>query len=359
MEIFGTAHSTYYYSLQEGETEPVVNNFTSPCSFAYNHLGQLVQVIDAAGTRTLGYNNFGEQETGSLLADGVTHLITELRDEFGRSVGYIRIAYTYSPYGQVTVSGNVTQPIQWSSECYDSELGLVYYNYRHYNQVDGRWQGRDKYLILNIYHFCINSPFLYTDIKGNSSLMTSFRLSPIYNKNPQYAFFNYVTISALHNSNGAFSWNIKWIVSESGDKGGYVWQHVLFSSSETPCRHNKQTYKINKNYTELWRVKPNSTEIHEEEGRHDQLAYISNAVYKSNGGKLICSKGSAIFKTRAKYYPDLSEEFVKEFKIESNSAAGTLLMKDGFNPLKGDSIGERVRKVEMRWNNCSTVPTIT
>ena len=96
MEIFGTAHSTYYYSLQEGETEPVVNNFTSPCSFAYNHLGQLVQVIDAAGTRTLGYNNFGEQETDSLLADGVTHLITELRDEFGRSVGY-----TYAKNGVV------------------------------------------------------------------------------------------------------------------------------------------------------------------------------------------------------------------------------------------------------------------
>ena len=87
---------TYYYSLQEGETEPVVNNFTSPCSFAYNHLGQLVQVIDAAGTRTLGYNNFGEQETDSLLADGVTHLITELRDEFGRSVGY-----TYAKNGAV------------------------------------------------------------------------------------------------------------------------------------------------------------------------------------------------------------------------------------------------------------------
>ncbi|MBE6436037.1 MAG: RHS repeat protein, partial [Akkermansiaceae bacterium] len=87
---------TYYYSLQEGETEPVVNNFTSPCSFAYNHLGQLVQVIDAAGTRTLGYNNFGEQETDSLLADGVTHLITELRDEFGRSIGY-----TYAKNGAV------------------------------------------------------------------------------------------------------------------------------------------------------------------------------------------------------------------------------------------------------------------
>jgi hypothetical protein len=34
-------------------------------------------------------------------------------------------------------AGSTTQPIQWSSEFYDSELALVYYNYRHYNPVDG------------------------------------------------------------------------------------------------------------------------------------------------------------------------------------------------------------------------------
>ena len=36
-----------------------------------------------------------------------------------------------------------SQPIQWSSEYNDSELGLVYYNYRYYNPADGRWTGRD------------------------------------------------------------------------------------------------------------------------------------------------------------------------------------------------------------------------
>ena len=58
--------------------------------------------------------------------------------------GYIRTFYTYTPYGQVTAEGDVTQPIQWSSEYNDTELGLVYYNYRHYNPADGRWLGRDK-----------------------------------------------------------------------------------------------------------------------------------------------------------------------------------------------------------------------
>ena len=57
--------------------------------------------------------------------------------------GYLRTAYTYTPYGQVTANGDVEQPIQWSSEFNDTEIGLIYYNYRHYNPVNGRWIGRD------------------------------------------------------------------------------------------------------------------------------------------------------------------------------------------------------------------------
>ena len=54
------------------------------------------------------------------------------------------------------VAGSTTQPIQWSSEFYDSELALVYYNYRHYNPVDGRWIVRDaihEALIINYTYF--------------------------------------------------------------------------------------------------------------------------------------------------------------------------------------------------------------
>lgn len=57
--------------------------------------------------------------------------------------GYIRTNYSYSPYGEVTANGDVTQPVQCSSEYNDAELSLVYYNYRHDNPVDGRWTGRD------------------------------------------------------------------------------------------------------------------------------------------------------------------------------------------------------------------------
>lgn len=51
--------------------------------------------------------------------------------------------YEYAPFGAVTADSTVTCPVQWSSEVYDEELGLTYYNYRYYNPQDGRWLSRD------------------------------------------------------------------------------------------------------------------------------------------------------------------------------------------------------------------------
>ena len=87
------------------------------------------------------------------------------------SGGTILTAYTYTPYGAVTANGNVTQPIQWSSEYNDSELGLVYYNYRHYNPADGRWTGRDpfngdRFHVDNRYHTCKNATTHQIDVYG-------------------------------------------------------------------------------------------------------------------------------------------------------------------------------------------------
>ena len=81
------------------------------------------------------------------------------------SNGYIRTAYSYTPYGEITESANgVYQPIQWSSEYNDTEPGLVYYNYRHYNPMDGRWIGRDKVREIgstNLYGFTFNKLYVY------------------------------------------------------------------------------------------------------------------------------------------------------------------------------------------------------
>ena len=91
------------------------------------------------------------------------------------SGGTILTAYTYTPYGSVTATGNVTQPIQWSSECNDTELGLVYYNYRHYNPTDGRWTGRDRIRETisfgSVYDYVKNNPSIMFDYQGSFAIV--------------------------------------------------------------------------------------------------------------------------------------------------------------------------------------------
>ena len=85
--------------------------------------------------------------------------------------GYIRTSYSYAPFGAVTASGDVTQPFQWSSEHYDSELDLVYYNFRHYSPSLGRFLSRDPIQEqggLNLYAFVKNSPIQKWDRLGRA-----------------------------------------------------------------------------------------------------------------------------------------------------------------------------------------------
>ena len=86
--------------------------------------------------------------------------------------GYIRTAYSYTPFGSVSASENgVVQNFQWSSEYYDSELDLVYYNYRHYSPAHGRFLSRDPIAEqggLNLYTFVGNKPILKWDLFGSA-----------------------------------------------------------------------------------------------------------------------------------------------------------------------------------------------
>mgnify|MGYP002657946110 FL=1 len=95
----------------------------------------------------------------------LTKNVTEI---FGKA-GYLRTVYTYTPYGEATAEGDVTQPIQWSSEYNDEELGLVYYNYRHLNPHDGRWISRDPIMEQggwNLFAFVNNNGIINIDYLG-------------------------------------------------------------------------------------------------------------------------------------------------------------------------------------------------
>ena len=68
--------------------------------------------------------------------------VTELSDEPGNVVAH----YEYSPFGSLTkVTGDyaASNPFSFSSEYYDEETGLIYYNYRYYSPELGRWIPRD------------------------------------------------------------------------------------------------------------------------------------------------------------------------------------------------------------------------
>ena len=55
---------------------------------------------------------------------------------------------------------HLDNPFRFSSEYHDDTLGLVYYNYRHYNPIDVRWCGRDplgEYIATNLYWILHNN----------------------------------------------------------------------------------------------------------------------------------------------------------------------------------------------------------
>ncbi len=92
----------------------------------------------------------------------------------------IAARYDYAPFGAVTraisastITDNTfttDNPFRFSSEYHDDTLGLVYYNYRHYNPIDGRWCGRDikgEEATKNLFNAMMNRPLNVVDLRGN------------------------------------------------------------------------------------------------------------------------------------------------------------------------------------------------
>ena len=76
----------------------------------------------------------------------LTKNVCELVDFYGN----VAASYDYAPFGACTETlpaGTLSapeNPFRFSSEFYDSELDLIYYNFRHYSPADGRWISRDR-----------------------------------------------------------------------------------------------------------------------------------------------------------------------------------------------------------------------
>ena len=68
--------------------------------------------------------------------------VSELIDTSGNVVAH----YEYDSFGKIIVQSGAyadENPLRFSSEYFDTETGLVYYNYRYYNPDLGRWLSKD------------------------------------------------------------------------------------------------------------------------------------------------------------------------------------------------------------------------
>ncbi len=102
--------------------------------------------------------------------------------------------YEYAPFGAITRTSSATHignvdivadnPFRFSSEFYDSELDLVYYNYRHYSPALGRFLSRDPIEEqggVNLYAFAKNNPCSRFDVLGREGLPSCSEYSSIRN----------------------------------------------------------------------------------------------------------------------------------------------------------------------------------
>ena len=80
----------------------------------------------------------------------------------------------YTPFGAL-LTARETAPWQFSSECLDFELGLSYFNHRHYDCINGRWIARDpieeiysdvRAVRIDDYLFVSNDPVRSFDLRG-------------------------------------------------------------------------------------------------------------------------------------------------------------------------------------------------
>jgi len=100
---------------------------------------------------------------------------------FFSGVSNVAAHYEYAPFGALTASTrNSTStaydfrtynPFRFSSEYADDALGLVYYNYRHYEPVMGRWMSRDPIEEIEVVAACLylmaeNRPADRNDLLG-------------------------------------------------------------------------------------------------------------------------------------------------------------------------------------------------
>ena len=141
--------------------------------FVYDGFKQIAE-YDALNSNVLA-NTYLWQPVGldvPLLRNGGEFYVSDANKNIVALIGTtgsITDSYLYDPFGNCTHTGFSTNPFRFSSEFFDEETELVYYNYRYYSPTLGRWLSRDPVgegYGLNLYGICFNQMTNITDVNG-------------------------------------------------------------------------------------------------------------------------------------------------------------------------------------------------
>jgi len=95
----------------------------------------------------------------------------------------------------VAPTGTITNALTFSSEVFDSALGLQYYNYRHLNVLDGRWVSRDPIEEnggVNVFGFVFNNPLEWFDGIGLDAVQAQIQYIEISTATVPYNKANFI-----------------------------------------------------------------------------------------------------------------------------------------------------------------------
>ncbi len=146
--------------------------------------------------------------------------------------------YEYTPFGAVSFTrSNVTilgydfmsyNTFRFSSEYYDGNVGLVYYNYRHFKPDDGRWTSREPLVELSMRH--LRSIYAEGRIPNIDALTYSFVSN--------MAFTNY-DVGGLFRSGENDGWG-----HDEKTSMGNCWRYVCNDKVDPSKRDDEPTRKI-------------------------------------------------------------------------------------------------------------------
>ena len=161
--------------------------FTTPDTYAYlyntrSELTNATATVEAAYRYGYAFDDIGNRATSSERGTNATYAANNLNqymsvdafvpqyDDDGNknvseviaSANDVAAHYEYAPFGALTVSRGASaeaNPFRFSSEYAEDDTATVYYNYRHYEPLMGRWMSRDPIGDRGesgLYGFCAN-----------------------------------------------------------------------------------------------------------------------------------------------------------------------------------------------------------